>query len=83
MTHSRVRRRFSAVWLICPRPNMQVQPSHHAEDIGARFGDPSALSVLISATGVPKYRIVGSIVRCMIRTYRSFTLLEIRILRRN
>lgn len=33
---------------------MQLHPSHHAEDIGARLGDPSALVELITATGVPK-----------------------------
>jgi hypothetical protein len=33
---------------------MQLQPSHHAEDIGVRFGEPFWFSVLISATGVPK-----------------------------
>jgi hypothetical protein len=44
---------------------MQLQPSHHADDIGARLGLPSRLRVEISATGVPKYRIVGSIVLCM------------------
>jgi hypothetical protein len=33
---------------------MQLQPSHHAEDIGAKFGVPSGFMVLISATGVPK-----------------------------
>jgi hypothetical protein len=30
--------------------------------MGARFGEPSPLSVEMSATGVPKYKIVGSIV---------------------
>jgi hypothetical protein len=33
---------------------MQRQPSHQAEDMGARFGLPSALSELTSTTGVPK-----------------------------
>jgi hypothetical protein len=44
-----------------------VLPSHHADDIGARFADPSAFLVLISTTGVPRYRIDGSIVRWSIR----------------
>ena len=30
-----------------------------AEDMGARFGVPSSLTVLISTTGVPKYRMAG------------------------
>jgi hypothetical protein len=38
---------------------MQLHPSHHADDIGARLAEPSSLSVEISATGVPKYRIEG------------------------
>lgn len=62
MTHSRVRIRFSEVLLILLKPSIQLQPSHQAEDIGARLVLPSAFSVLIMATGVPKYRIVGSIV---------------------
>jgi len=33
---------------------MQVQPSHQADDIGARFALPSKLSVDMRATGVPK-----------------------------
>ncbi len=44
---------------------MQRQPSHHAEDIGARLGEPSSLSVLMSTTGVPRYKIAGSTVLCI------------------
>jgi hypothetical protein len=29
-------------------------PTHHAEDIGATFVDPSLFSELTSTTGVPK-----------------------------
>jgi hypothetical protein len=29
-------------------------PNHQADDMGARFADPSALHVLMSTTGVPK-----------------------------
>jgi len=47
---------------------MQLQPSHQAEDIGARFAVPSSLRLEIIATGVPKYKIVGSIVLCMSTT---------------
>src|SRR5438477_7562020 len=54
MTHSRVLMRFSDVWPIWPSPSMQLQPSHHADDIGARLAVPSSLMLLISATGVPK-----------------------------
>ena len=65
MTHSAVRIRFSDVCDICPKPSMQVHPNHQVEDIGARLGLLSGLSVLISATGVPKYEIFGSTVRCI------------------
>jgi hypothetical protein len=37
-----------------PNPSMQRQPSHHADDMGARFALPSGLSELTSTTGVPK-----------------------------
>ena len=33
---------------------MQRQPSQKTDEIGARFGDPSAFSVLTRTTGVPK-----------------------------
>jgi hypothetical protein len=33
---------------------MQVQPSHQADDIGARFAEPSSFNVEMRATGVPK-----------------------------
>ena len=65
MTHWRVRIKFSDVWPMVPRPSMQVQPSHQAEDMGARLGEPSWLRVDMSATGVPKYKMVGSMVLCM------------------
>jgi len=47
----RVRMRLSEVWPIWPRPSIQLQPSHRADDIDATFGEPSAFKVLISATG--------------------------------
>ena len=50
---------------MAPRPSMQLHPSHHADDMGAMLGEPSWFSELMRATGVPKYRIVGSIVLCM------------------
>jgi hypothetical protein len=48
-----------------PSPSMQLHPSHHADDIGAIFGVPSSFKVEINATGVPKYRMVGSMVLYM------------------
>jgi hypothetical protein len=42
---------------------MQRHPTHHADDIGARLDEPSSLVEPIRTTGVPKYRIAGSIVR--------------------
>jgi hypothetical protein len=44
---------------------MQLQPSHQTDDMGAMFAVPSSFKVEIRATGVPKYRIVGSMVLCM------------------
>jgi len=46
--------RFFTVWALVPIPSIAVYPSHHADDIGARFAVPSGLSVLTSTTGVPK-----------------------------
>src|SRR5258708_25500184 len=51
--HSRSRSRFCAVWELCPRPSMQFQPSHQADDMGAMFVDPSEFSVEMITTGVP------------------------------
>jgi len=48
---------------------MQRHPSQNADDIGARLKVPSSLTVLITTTGVPKYRIAGSLVRCMVNTF--------------
>jgi hypothetical protein len=45
---------------------MHRRPSHQADDMGARFGEPSSFNVLISTTGVPKYKIAGSIVRTIV-----------------
>jgi len=53
-THSPCRCRLAAVWLLSPMPSIADWPSHHADDIGARFAVPSGLSVLTSTTGVPK-----------------------------
>lgn len=44
---------------------MQRWPSHQADDIGARFALPSSFSVLTRTTGVPKYRIGGSVIVCI------------------
>jgi hypothetical protein len=47
-------------------PRTNTGPSAQADDIGARFGVPSAFSVLISTTGVPTYRMLGAIVTCSV-----------------
>jgi hypothetical protein len=52
---------FSVDLELLARPSMQRQPTHHADDIGARLGEPSSLLEPIRTTGVPKYRIAGSI----------------------
>jgi hypothetical protein len=44
---------------------MQLRPTHHADDMGARFAEPSSLVELTSTTGVPKYRMAGSMTECM------------------
>jgi len=54
---------FSVVLELLARPSMQRHPTHHADDIGARLDEPSSLVEPIRTTGVPKYRIAGSIVR--------------------
>ncbi|GAA1026609.1 hypothetical protein GCM10009565_45090 [Amycolatopsis albidoflavus] len=48
-----------------PRPSIARQPSQNADDIGARLAEPSSLDVEMSTTGVPKYRIPGSIAVCV------------------
>ncbi|KZM79773.1 hypothetical protein A0J59_07365 [Cellulosimicrobium sp. I38E] len=63
-TTSRVARRLSAVCDRAPRPSTAVRPSQNTDDIGARFTRPSPATVLSSATGVPKYRIPGSMTTC-------------------
>jgi hypothetical protein len=66
-THVLVRRRLFVVWDEALSPIMQRWPSHQAEDIGAMFGVPSGLRVLIRMTGVPQQRIAGHIEWCMAR----------------
>jgi len=34
--------------------SVQLHPSHHAEDIGATFTEPSSFKVLTRTTGVPQ-----------------------------
>src|ERR1700736_5735170 len=55
---------LAGVWDRAPKPSMQLRPSHQALEIGARFGEPSSFIELTRTTGVPKYRMAGSIVRC-------------------
>jgi hypothetical protein len=45
---------FCGVAERAPKPSMHRQPSHQAEDMGARFALPSGLMELTSTTGVPK-----------------------------
>jgi hypothetical protein len=63
-THSPVRIRFPAVFDALPSPRTQRQPSQNADDIGARLAVPFSFIVLISTTGVPKYRMLGSLGTC-------------------
>lgn len=48
-----------------PRPSMQFQPSHQAEDMGVRLVVPSGFTLLSNTTGVPKYRMEGSTLLCI------------------
>ena len=52
--HSPVRIMFSVVLELRASPSMQRQPTHHADDIGARLYEPSSLFEPIRTTGVPK-----------------------------
>jgi hypothetical protein len=54
ITQSRIRMRLSEVCPIWPRPNMPLQPSHHAYDIGARFVETVWIHGADGATCVPK-----------------------------
>jgi len=58
-TASLVTKRFLAVWEEVPRPMMHRHPNQKIEDIGARLSVPFRFLVLISTTGVPKYRMEG------------------------
>lgn len=62
---------FLGVCERAPKPSMQLLPSHHADDMGARLADPSGLVELTSTTGVPKYRIAGSMTVCIIEDFES------------
>ena len=53
---------------------MQRQLRKKTEDIGAKFGVPSTFKVLRSATGVPKYKIVGSQRTCIYKTSDNYCL---------
>ena len=53
-THSPVRIMFSVVLELRASPSMQRQPTHHADDIGARLNELSSLVEPIRTTGVPK-----------------------------
>ena len=64
MTHSPVRMMFWAVCDTASKPNIARQPSQNTDEIGARLQDPSEFRVLLRITGVPRYRIAGSIVFC-------------------
>ena len=52
--HSRSRSRLRVVCEPEFIPSMHCSPSHHADDIGARFAVPPGLRVPIRTTGVPK-----------------------------
>jgi hypothetical protein len=47
-------------------PMIQRQPSQNMDDMGATLKLPSSLQLQISTTGVPKYKISGSLCICII-----------------
>ena len=53
--------KFSSVFVSVRSPRVIVHPRVQKDETGARLVDPSSLTELTSATGVPKYRIFGSI----------------------
>jgi hypothetical protein len=54
--------RLCRVFVSSSNPTVMVQPSAQKEEMGARLGEPFWSTELISATGVPKYRIFGLMV---------------------
>jgi hypothetical protein len=48
-------------WLAPDSPSTSRYPKAHAEDIGVMLADPRSSSVVIRATGVPKYSVQGRI----------------------
>jgi hypothetical protein len=45
---------FPVVFELRASPSMQRQPTHQADDIGARLKEPSSLVEPIRTTGVPR-----------------------------
>ena len=62
---SRVRSRLAQLCELRLMPSMAWRPSQNTDEIGARFGLPSGLTVLSSTTGVPKYKMAGSVTTCV------------------
>src|SRR5260370_10330395 len=62
---------------------MQFQPSHQADDMGAIFVVPSEFKVETTATGVPKYKMEGSISRCITECHPKHTPETLRFLLSN
>jgi hypothetical protein len=60
-THSEWCARLSAVFVSSKSPSIMFHPNAQKEDIGAMFVEPSSFNELMRATGVPKYRMFGSI----------------------
>src|ERR1700744_3466989 len=62
---SAVRARLAQVRELRLMPSMAWGPSQYTDEIGARFGLSSGLTVLSSTTGVPKYKMAGSVTTCV------------------
>ena len=76
ITHSPVRMMFLAVCETASKPNMQRHPSQKADEMGARLYEPSSLRELLRITGVPRYKMAGSILLCVADKIKLLTLGE-------
>lgn len=48
-----------------PNPRMQRWPSQNTDEIAQMLSGPSSFSEVMSTTGVPKYKIAGEMVECV------------------
>src|SRR5215471_2368697 len=66
--------RLCRVFVSSSNPSVTVQPSAQKEEMGARLGAPFWSTELISATGVPKYKILGLMVTNALSSFGLFVM---------